>query len=104
MIARLRVLLPFTITIPTGETFPAFEFDVERIRVRIHAPYKSEVQPGDLDLDSTVTLRQVNERLAPAQPQPFNEALTVDGAATIQADVLQVDFIRESFDRSIGAD
>lgn len=77
MLARLHVLLPYVLAVPTGERFEIHEYELNGYKVRYYPPKRSDNQPGD----------------SPDEVQ-------IDGVPAIQANVLHVDFAKDSFDRS----
>ena len=77
MIARLYVHLPFHLTVPVGEEFPIFEYEDSGYMVRDFPPMRSDQ--------------------APAIDGP--EQLEIDGVPAFQADLLRIDFAKESFER-----
>src|SRR2546428_11634534 len=82
MLARLSVLLPFTFTVPEGEQFPIFEYLDDGYKV-------SALPPGRSD------------RL---QPIDGPDQITIDGKIAFEADVLGIDFVKDSFDRRKGSE
>jgi hypothetical protein len=78
MIARLHVLLPFSLTVPDGQEFPVYEYDDEGYAVRVQPPVRSD-------------------RGVP--PHEDLEQVRLDGAPAYQADALRIDFRKESFKR-----
>ncbi|MDV2495838.1 MAG: hypothetical protein RX316_06445 [bacterium] len=79
MLARLFVHLPFHLTVPEGEKFTVYEYEDSGYKVRFFPPERSE--------------------LAPAIDGP--EQLKIDGVSAFQADLLRIDFSKESFERGI---
>jgi len=79
MIARLTILLPFYLTVPEGVEFTVYEYEIDGYRARFVPPGRSE---RALSIDGT-------------------DQLKIDGVATFQADVLRIDFHRDSFDRRV---
>jgi hypothetical protein len=77
MIARLLVLLPYHLAVPEGEEFPVFQYEDRGHRVSAHPPRKSD-RPTSVDGPDEVRL---------------------DGVRAIEADVLQIDFQKDAFDR-----
>ncbi len=77
MIARLFVLLPFSLTVPEGQQFPLYEDSYEGYDVWVFPPLRSD------------------------RPSPVDglDEIKLDGVPAFQADVLRIDFRRESFDR-----
>lgn len=82
MIARLHVLLPFSVQVPEGELFTVYEYVEDGYGVRVYPPVKSEVPARA----GTVDQLQINGRPA----ESYN--------------VFKVDFSREEFDRSTGSE
>jgi hypothetical protein len=78
MIARLFVILPFSVTIPEGEQFPVYEYADEGYGVCVFPPGRSD-RPG---------------------PPDGVDQIRIDGVPAFQADALRIDFHKESFDRS----
>jgi hypothetical protein len=99
VIARLRVRLPFTLHVVHVDTFSPHEFPYQGFTVRIWCPSRSKVQHSDVRPNSDVPLRMIVNNLEPAEPQPVSSSVLVDGTGTIEADMLQIDFIKPSFDR-----
>lgn len=80
MIARLSVLLPFTVTIPEGEQFNVHEYIDEGVGVRVFPPVRSDAPlPGG----------------AP-------DEIKIDDVPAFAADALRIDFHKESFSRDRG--
>ena len=77
MIARLFVLLPFSLTVPEGEQFPVYEYEDDGYRIRVYPPGRSDRTPaGD-----------------------GAEQIKIDGVPAFQADAIRIDFHKESFER-----
>jgi hypothetical protein len=104
MVGRWRVLLPFQISVRSGDSLSPEEFTRDGYVIRIHKPYRSNVDYSDLRFESPAPLHHVTEQLTPAEPQPLIDRVQIDGAPVVLADAVQIDFIREEFDRRIGAD
>lgn len=77
MLARLHVLLPFALMIPDGEQFQIFEYVDDGYRIRIYPPQVSDQPTGRHDFDE----------------------LRVGTTPVIQANALQIDFLKENFQR-----
>src|SRR5437867_5453666 len=78
MIARLHVLLPYPLTIPDSQEFPIYEYTDEGYSMRILPPVRSD---------------------RPIPPHEEMDEILLDGAPGFQANVLQIDFCKESFRR-----
>jgi hypothetical protein len=77
MIARVYVLLPYSLTVPEGETFNIYSYMDEGCEVRVYPPAKSDVPP---------------------QPDYIKD-IQIKGVPAFRANVLRVDFVKDSFDR-----
>src|SRR2546421_11210115 len=78
MIARLFVLLPFSLTVPEGEQFTIYEYPDQSYSVRVFPPNRSD-------------------RLSPLDGV---DEIRMDGVPAFQADALRIDFYQESFNRT----
>jgi hypothetical protein len=78
MIARAHVLLPFLITILDSENYSNFEYEASGYRIRFLQPQKSQ------------------------RAQSISYQISIDQRSAYQADVLIIEFQKESFDRSKG--
>lgn len=79
MLARLYVLLPFSLTIAENEQFPVCQYADEGYDIRVFPTGRSDrpgPPPGDVD------------------------QILIDGKPAFQADALRIHFNKESFDRS----
>ncbi len=99
MIARLRILLPFNFSVRQGDELPPHEFIYGEYRVRIYPPCQAAVDPADAETLSPVPLRDIIEQLRPADVQTATHSIRMDDAPTIQANLLQIDFLKADFDR-----
>lgn len=77
MIARLYILLPFTFTVPEKEQFNIYSYIDDGYNIWIYPPKRSNVKiyPDDV------------------------EEITVNGIKAFRANVLQIDFCKDNFDR-----
>jgi hypothetical protein len=103
MIGRLRVLLPFVVSVRSNAAMAPQVFDIAGYGVRLYPPYRTSVDPSSLRPDSTVPMHSLTLELAPLDPQPTARLLTIDGQPTIQADGLQIDFLKNEFTRARGS-
>jgi hypothetical protein len=99
MIARFRVLLPYAISVRQGDVLPPFELVLNEYRVRIYPPFRASVDPRDAETMSPFPAVEVARQLAPEEPQGATETIRMDGAPTVQANLLQIDFQKADFDR-----
>ncbi len=96
MIARFRVLLPFSISVRHEDKLQAYEFDRDGYHVRVFPPYQAGLDPLKVGVSP---LADNIEGLKPADPQTPMETIRLDSSATIRANCLQIDFLKPSFDR-----
>jgi hypothetical protein len=80
MLARLYLLMPYTVTIREGEGFPVYE--------AVDGDYKVLFLPPVRDLAMLTGRRP--------------ESLTLDGKPAIEANVMRIDFQKNDFNRAIG--
>lgn len=99
MIARFRVLLPFAFSVRQGDDLKPCEFVLGDYRVRIHPPSQATIDPADTEAVSPVPLCNALEGLRPLDPQNTTDSILMDGVPTIQANLLQIDFLKAEFDR-----
>jgi hypothetical protein len=78
MIARLWISLPFHITVPEGEVFNVYEYDDSGYKIRIYPPRRSQKAP----------------------PLDGETQMSIDGVNAFQADLLNIEFMKENFDRN----
>src|SRR2546422_5230205 len=84
MLARLRILLPFKITIPEGENLQPQEYDVAPYRVVLHPPLQADIDIAAELADLTAPLLGLDRGLIPAAPPRATDAILLDGRRTIQ--------------------
>jgi hypothetical protein len=99
VIARFRILLPFAIAIPQNENLDPHEFDRGTYRIRVHSPYRTVLDPHDVEMRSNVPLLESIDKLGPTANLPANDTVRVNGVQTYDANALQIDFIKDEFDR-----
>jgi hypothetical protein len=104
MIARLQILLPYSFSVPVDQEFQPYGTEIEGYVARVYSPYRCQVDPSMLEPDSAVPMTDVGQLLGPADPQPRTTLILVEGAETTQANALQIDFIKDDFDRRRSVD
>lgn len=80
MIARLRIWLPFALTIPEKEQYSVYAYELDGYRISTYPPTRSERADTYSDID----------------------CIRIDNRNAYRADVLRIDFQKESFDRTEG--
>jgi len=95
MLARLRVLLSFRLSIPNGSQLKTQEYDLPPYRVRILPPCLAAIDPISI---TKMALVDIAHSIIPAPEQTPGNVM-VDGKPAVQANLFQVDFIKSSFDR-----
>ena len=103
MIARFRFLLPYAFSMLMSSELTPFEFERGPYRIRIHPPCQALLDAHDVSLTSSFPTRELLNMIAPATPQRTTDAIKINGFPTIQANLLQIDFIKEDFDRRMFA-
>ena len=78
MLARLKIVLPFSVQIPEGEHFTVYKYEDEGYEVRVCPPKERSKGPAD-----STTVDQIE----------------IDGRKALSSNVLRIDFRKEQFDR-----
>jgi len=82
MLARLYVLLPFSLQVPDGENFIVRTYEERGYRIQIYPPVSSDI---------------------PAKAGKIDE-ITVNGHPATSVNALRIDFSKDQFDRRLGFD
>src|SRR5262249_15211253 len=103
MLARFTVLLPFSLTVPQGESLQPYEFQRGAYRIKIYPPLQANIDYAELGMCSPLSLGEIILKVQPAPPKTTDMVL-INNAPTIQMNLLQIDFMKEDFDRSPSSD
>lgn len=98
MIARYSILLPFELTLDAELALPPLVLSIDGERVLVHQPTRALLDADDLHAASDAPVGELALKLVPGPKTP-TYSVTVDGKPTIHANLLIVDFSRESFER-----
>lgn len=98
MIARYSLLLPFEFTIDAELALPPLMLSLGGERIVVHQPQRALLDTRDLHPAAEAPVGEAPLKLLPAPRTPIR-ALTVDGKPAILANLLIVDFLRDSFER-----
>ena len=98
MIARFRVLLPYHFYIPVNESLNPRTFEHRGYTIVLSPPIQAVAKYADLDAVGPKA-DQVMDGLIPAEPQVIEEFISVKGEQVFQANMLQIDFKKDAFDR-----
>lgn len=99
MLARFRVLPPYTISIRQGDSLAPEEFDRNGYRIRVYPPYEASTSIRALDNPGVVPSDLVYA-LHPADPGTVDASLTINGNPAIPANAIRVDVFKDEFDRT----
>ena len=99
MIARFTTLLPFYITISEDKSLSVYEISQDNYQVKVYPPTQSRISYSDIGMYSPIQLGEVARALEPATPQVASRMVLINGTPTVRANLMQVDFSKESFDR-----
>jgi hypothetical protein len=103
VIARFQVLLPYALTIAPSHDLQPFEIEAGGYRVRVYPPHQARANKEALDPQSLEPIEEIARNLDPSLDPTTTTAVLLDGAPTVQADVFQLDFLKETFDRTSGS-
>ena len=102
MLARLRILLPFELAVPTDVRLKTYELATDDHRLRLHAPYRAKLRHDLLQLGRQHSIAP-REAFQPAD-DATTEDITIGGKPTELANTLVVDIFDADFlDRAEGA-
>ena len=93
MLARFRVLLPFTFHIPFDAGLEPASFDFEGYCVTIYPPMQGNVDSSVADITSEVPFLDAIANLDAARLTTPIRAVMINGKETVTANLLQIDFI-----------
>lgn len=65
----------------------------------MYPPLQVAIPPDAVEASSPVPSRDILEQLVPVDPPEVNSSMLINGIPTIQANMLQVDFHKDDFDR-----
>jgi len=88
------------LTLLQDEQIAPYQFDFPPYRVTVHPPYQARIDPSFVDLASSAAFGTVADQLVSVDPPDASPAAAIDGKPIIQANVLQLDFHREEFNRA----
>lgn len=97
MIARFRLLLPFRLYRRTADDLQPFEFVQGLYRIRFHPPMLAMIDPSSIERPMAPSDTLLSQ-LRPSEVQATNWVL-MDGSPGVEANLLQIDFHKEEFDR-----
>jgi hypothetical protein len=103
MIARFRVLLPFNFTIPFDAKFIPYSFGYGEYEAILYPPTQANIETSASNITSQIPFADAGANLDAAFLATPTEAIKVNGKETIQANLLQIDFVaNRDFNRSAG--
>lgn len=102
MLARVAVHLPESLWLPEGVQFEPFSDDYRGQRVLVHPPLQSgfEVRP---DGEGNFNVSDLYLLLTPVAHERVYPFVRMDGRYVNHANLLQIDFVRDSFERKSGS-
>src|SRR5205807_1131609 len=101
MLARFRVLLPFSLSVRQSDSMPPEEFDLDGCHVSVHAPYQAATSISVL-ADPAVVPSDVVYALHPAEPPLVDPTVNIDGQPTVSANAIRIDVVKPDIDCASG--
>lgn len=98
MIARFKVLLPYSFYIPIDECLSSQSFDHRDYQVFIFPPIQAKAKYADLGAIGPKA-DQVLEGLVLAEPQIVEGFISIKGKQVVESNLLQIDFKKDAFNR-----
>lgn len=99
MIARLRVLLPFSLFISIEEEIKQFKFKYEDYEIIVYPPFQANVNLEFLNITSSSSVSKVIDQLKPVSSPIICENIKINEQSSIETNLLQIDFCKSDFDR-----
>lgn len=99
MIARVRLALPFVITIPFDEELPTIEYEEGGYRIKVFPPYQANAGQSEIQLLNPQSMRETLEKLSPVTQPAIVPTVTINGRPVYQANALQIVIQKDTFDR-----
>jgi len=99
VIARLRVLLPFFFSVREGDDLPPLHCSSGEYQIKIYPPLQTAVDFRSVIGLSAIPLNELVTKLVPTDPPSKTDLITVDRKPAVQANLLQIDFVKPEFDR-----
>ena len=104
MIARFQILLPYAFYLPGQSPLSTFDIEKGPYKVRVLPPQQAVVDPRAFDGTSPIPLSQASDDVR-VNPEPVTtDQVTLDGHPALRANLLVLDFMKESFDRTAKTD
>jgi hypothetical protein len=100
VIARFTTLLPFIICVKPDEPLDPCAFDRDGYRVIVYPPKQARVAHGQLGALAGIPYADIVRGIEAAEPQTPSAAVDVDGVPAVLANLLQIDFVKDEFDRT----
>jgi len=98
MIARFRVLLPFTLYIRSADHLEPFEFSFRGYRTKAYPPMLAVLNQAETQSLAIATNKLI-EQIRRAETQTSTNWIIMDGAPSIPGNLIQIDFLKDDFDR-----
>src|SRR2546425_4707122 len=102
MLARFRVLLPYTISIRQDDSLTPEEFDRDGYRIRVYAPYQAATSILAL-ADPAIVPSDLVYALHPADPSTVDPGTIIDGRPTVPANAIRIDVFKPDFDHRVAS-
>jgi hypothetical protein len=99
MLARFRILLPYSFSIPQGDSLAPIELDHGGYRIRLYPPYQASTTIAAM-ADPTVIPSDLVNLLHPPEQPNVDQTVIVNGQPTIRANAIQIDVLKSEFDRT----
>lgn len=100
MIARVRLALPFYLTIPENEELDAIEYEEQGYSIKVYPPYQANITQNELQFTSPGSMQAILEKLSPVSPPVPMTSVKIGGKPAYQANALQLDFKKDTYDRA----
>lgn len=100
MIAKLSIILPFPLLIPKGQVLNPHSFHTDGIKVTMLPPTQAALSTAALIRLPETAFHEIIENIKPVDKLEFDDRVRVNGSPTLKANLLQIEFQKNHFDRT----
>jgi hypothetical protein len=101
MIARLKLLLPYCFSISDDLVLSPYEYKYNEYKIIIYPPYQTALDYHAICNSSPAQTEEILKSMNPSNELILNDKILMNGKPSIQANLLQIDFIKDFYDRRI---
>jgi hypothetical protein len=101
MIARVRILLPYSVFVPVDEELKPIKIHQDGIEITLYPLLQSGFDAGHLT-SGKFSLNEIAENIKPLYPPVASQDTLLNGKEMLRCNLLQIDLKKDVFNRTIG--